>query len=1578
MATPSSSAAAAGRLRRGGGSRRHAQQQQPQTWVGWLTGWLPRLLIWNQLYTNMSALGAGVVLLVAAYENSGDVVRALEEAVAREPARVWGSLTALAEHAVDTFTLRNWVAMVAYLAVVAVGAAAYRTAARVLRDASVRRAAVRAQRYAHAADFRHTQNAQLNTRYGSVAEALLFTSATFVLDPNNLVTAAIVVLQGLGSRWTKHYMNLAMYAGMAGFTLFTELFTYLRQRDTDRAINAARYWAAPLGSARAAYTPPPVMAGARDAVDASALAARLTGFQHVAAESLGLGNLVVVPPGARVPIDGFVLPPPLPASAPALVGLASVAPFSYTVTGENTVLNPPIATLPIAFTAVASMECVPAGVADVLDDVKAAVVAAAAAAPTPAAAGVVPAPPLPPFAPAAAPAAVVAAAMSSATVPLTPLPAGVTPTTGSAPRSRRRSWTPASASPHSLQSPVMRRASSTDSVPSTRDAAPAADATPDGGDANPLMLGTRARRFVRMMSREGTLTPAVAAAVAAPAGSGLPDSVRRHPVGAFTNAVARARPAAPRRLDFGGGGGSGAVRVAGGAVGGGAGGGGAVGAAAAAVETAAAAAATPAAAVPAAAPAPAAAVPATAPTAAPAPAPAPTSDGGESEDGSDSDSDEVVGDAAAIAAELFVYRINGMRVGAGYDRVPRGAVHAPEPDANGRLHPLFLLAALPRRFEGADSGAREPVASSWEWVLQRVMGVQVVILVAFAVQGVAAAAEMRHTEVTMTAAVAFFLGQLVLGNTLLPLRTEAISALWRRMCNGIFGGITIKNPLALETLRTATNVVADKTGTLTIDGMRYTWPIAAPAGLDGHGWRDLDGSDVGPALLLATNDSVPNPLAGVPAVDARLHDAPTLCTTGEEGVLFAALMAGTPPAPAATPGSHPDRVYQWVTLPPPPPPPPPSTSSSSPPPPSVAVMYDAKHARHVRLLWHYRGGFEPDYVARFAVVSLHTRSVAAAADPTSLPAHDVGGVATTPAHELAAAGWVAAPASLMVVQGGGDKVAQMCGPGAAVWEAAELAANPLRTFGHGVAAVPADTWPLWDVAGHPVTLQRPRWRALHATLADAASYRLAYLSKFDNPVVPGGEAVFDALRQHGVRLHVCTGDTLLTLQAVLVDMRMLPPTGAVSIHWDTNATPDLVAAMAAEVSGQGGGSGPLARAVEAAAGGREHRVVVFADTKVLQFLHDNRRTRAVQGVTTHPAIHFAFFRVKQTLKPLAVRLLSAAEGAGTRCVFIGDGPNDEPALAATEHSLAIGHGSAAARNSANFEVTSSVSLPDAFTMAKLFHGGRAIILRDIVFSGTVIVVLLEFAAHLSNFAPLSGGPAAIAVLPDPWNPLLMSAFTLLLHTPRMFVLALTEGLRESWRDHRDLLAKCVLEVVLAMACAAWVGLSLKGVVEASDRPVDAVQLFAPLALAALAVLTYLRQNLIVSHRLLSPPRAFPPNLTGGAARDYFTHLYSAPDVPDAPLTDLRPLHRRLAMFAWLYNGFLGQGAIVAAYLAFIATPNMRFLECVGHVARAVLLPALAMGIFHAVWSYTRDNAAAAAPPDRPGRHRDGTARPHAD
>lgn len=437
--------------------------------------------------------------------------------------------------------------------------------------------------------------------------------------------------------------------------------------------------------------------------------------------------------------------------------------------------------------------------------------------------------------------------------------------------------------------------------------------------------------------------------------------------------------------------------------------------------------------------------------------------------------------AAPAAQPVFIYLVNGARVPARCDRVPRGVVHAPEAaasasassaeghgtgTASGQLSPLFLLAALPRRFESEESGAHAAAESSWSYTIRRVFYIQIAVLVVFSLQGTLAGAEMtREAQVAAGGAVAatytlaaffgFLLGHAVMANTLLPLRESLVNAILLGICKALLPGVRVRNDLILETVRSVRNVVSDKTGTITIDSMAFRWPIRCPAWSDGFG--------LGPALLFCTNDSKPNPLfkrqlQGAPCgttvnsqarnagdgVDPRLGSTPALCTTSEEGAIFHSLTTPLserdfPGARAADLARFPDEDRHFKLL---------YAAEPAGTSPGLLLLHDVAGSGLLRVILHHRGGFIPSLVARLSVASFASRPVA----DGLLPPLDAATLDPTSAGAaLADAGWSAASPPLLVVQGGGDAVARCCGPAAAAFERSELEADPNRTFGHAVA-----------------------------------------------------------------------------------------------------------------------------------------------------------------------------------------------------------------------------------------------------------------------------------------------------------------------------------------------------------------------------------------------------------------------------------------------------------------------------------------------------------------------------------------------
>jgi len=293
-------------------------------------------------------------------------------------------------------------------------------------------------------------------------------------------------------------------------------------------------------------------------------------------------------------------------------------------------------------------------------------------------------------------------------------------------------------------------------------------------------------------------------------------------------------------------------------------------------------------------------------------------------------------------------------------------------------------------------------------------------------------------------------------------------------------------------------------------------------------------------------------------------------------------------------------------------------------------------------------------------------------------------------------------------------------------------------------------------------------------------------------------------------------------------------------------------------------------------------------------------------------------------------------------------------------------------------VTSSTALPELITLARLFHGGRAVVLRDVVFVGTCIVILLSVAAHITGFESIGGsgsggaGSRRVKVMQDPWNALSMTLFTMVVHSPRLLVQALTEGLSTEWADHRDIVTKVCGEVLFALMTSVWVGVRLKAeVTDPSNYPSAAsaaaaaamagpldgaaaaaqsardiaagLRMYAPLALASLALITYLRQNLIIARHLVGPPNVLPPRGRGVLAAE--AQAAGAGAAKGAA----RSSSWQMSLL-WLLNGLPGQALIFTVYLALVSRRRLDMLACLFIVLRAVAAPALLMLVFRGlVW-----------------------------
>ena len=130
----------------------------------------------------------------------------------------------------------------------------------------------------------------------------------------------------------------------------------------------------------------------------------------------------------------------------------------------------------------------------------------------------------------------------------------------------------------------------------------------------------------------------------------------------------------------------------------------------------------------------------------------------------------------------------------------------------------------------------------------------------------------------------------------------------------------------------------------------------------------------------------------------------------------------------------------------------------------------------------------------------------------------------------------------------------MCGSDAVAWQFQKLVELPLRTLSHATAPLSADIavkigacTPCITTPGDwvPSMVSKDAVEIAHRAVIAATNmceaeddmivpsagrYSLAFLSKFGNPVVQGGDRLFGDLAARGVRLHICTGDAYLTLQ----------------------------------------------------------------------------------------------------------------------------------------------------------------------------------------------------------------------------------------------------------------------------------------------------------------------------------------------------------------------------------------------------------------------------------------------------------------
>jgi hypothetical protein len=1308
-----------------------------------------------------------------------------------------------------------------------------------------------------------------------------------LFDTVNLVSAMVVVLQGIGSGWTKHKMNLLLYIFFYLVAIVQEWSQYSAQVKADEALNKEVYEAVRLGSA----------------LTVSEGEVRLP---RVPAEVLGLGFLVKVRPGQRVPVDGFVIQPCEGVECPV------PTPFSYAVTGEATVI-PGVLPLPIRWDQITEIECA-INESHVLD-----------------------------------------------TAPL-----------------------PDHAGSDSPTPSMMRRVHSGLTLPDEDNS--------DAAAAEAVMRPLHGSSFEALVDKPGPLhrrsvVPLGRSHSASHSQPSHSEGAPARGTGGFLRDVGRtvaneARSIAEGMGTFG-----------------------------------------------------------ASPSKPPRPSAIRTPSESSVKDKPESPVISTLSSSNSIVPPVQ-YLINSYGIPTDVDPLSRGMVHAPSPGPDGRLRDLYVLAGVPARFSPSEGKAKDPPSSAWQATVRSVMIAQLVIMTLVSVQGWASGTAIRDIEINLWTAVAFLAGQLVMTNGLIPVRAKLATQLWLEICKLLYPAITVKNDVVLETLRLTTNVVSDKTGTLTVDGMAYASPQPTP-------WVKGPTSAF---LMLLTNDSCFNELfsAADSHVDERLASAPALCTTSEEGVIFDALTADRENAGTALLEASGGQLFQdesrskpkfpLVFHPLSVPGPNEATHDASDAagrrtPPSVVAFLVSERTTAVGNgrtsghpggaawsdspplcvllgLMHYKGPFEPSFVARFAVATVFQREVrdrgeamelvgriketVAASHSDGLCGSAEGDIAIlkalnkdswVPFHEKPSS---VGPLSLkaltihLVVQGGGDVVARRCGEEAARFEQHCLEVDPNRTIGHASATLSPSSLRSYHLSG---SLDRSAVvEAFERSSApDAPSLQLDFLSKFENPLCADVHAVPGLLASQQVRFHCCTGDTLLTMRAILQRMGVSRPI-PLDKQSDREALATMSLALPALVEQCGAASKEAREQVERdllrtyevhwgekeAERIREHvlgsiggisgpdclgmvhrmlfddklRVVLLCSHHVLLVLHELREYNAVSRVLNHPDAVFAFYRIRQTLKPLALDLFmtSPDDEVSPPPIFIGDGTNDEKALLMTEHSVAIRCGSQAARNASNVEVSSAAALPDIISMSKLNHGGRGLVLRDVLFVGGYLVAMLAVAAHLVRFEPMSKD--TLVVVADPWSPATTVLYTMLVHSPRMLIVAVTDGMQEVYQDHSTLVGKALAETFMALASAVWVGVNLAPADDQRGDPV-AMKEFAVMAVASMALIVYLRQNLVISFELRIRPRLLPP-------------LWSTDDEASLPQPATQGMriarHRHLPVAVWLLTGVLAQAVVFLLFCGIITSNTLPLQEVVYKVMSASLAPAAAFALYRLVLELSRWNS----------------------
>jgi len=137
-----------------------------------------------------------------------------------------------------------------------------------------------------------------------------------------------------------------------------------------------------------------------------------------------------------------------------------------------------------------------------------------------------------------------------------------------------------------------------------------------------------------------------------------------------------------------------------------------------------------------------------------------------------------------------------------------------------------------------------------------------------------------------------------------------------------------------------------------------------------------------------------------------------------------------------------------------------------------------------------------------------------------------------------------------------------------------------------------------------------------------------------------------------------------------------------------------------------------------------------------------------------------------------------------------------------------------------------------------------------------------------------------------------------------------------------------------------------------------LDMFASLSLASLAVISHMRQNLLVSSKLFSLPRLLPPIAAFRGDPAAIAHyVHASPDAQPAPMARVTRQFPVVAFVVWLLNGFPGQLALLTAYLWFVSKKQMVLTECVWMVTKACFGPAVLMIFLRCVLWLSRTSPA---------------------